>query len=271
MTNYTLNMSRPAPRRGLTATEAVTRARVLEFKALAQEIAGGDAVPEPDVEEVAEHEWAGDLYTEPDVSDPGAAFASFSGDNGEQAWLDRADDGTLTGWVRDADGQSVSRYSDVDAWAIDVDQAAMQEGAAAPVDGAAEDPTAVGGVDDVDAPALDDPAAPLDGEAPPAGAPFEEPPADEAPLDGAPLDEAPAEDPAAEGDVAAEPLPDDGANPFAGEGDADEIDPAELDGETGADTDTEDEEDELDAMLANLEKKSWPGLDGVRLVARRVS
>lgn len=70
------------------------------------------------------HEWAGDAYEEGDPTDPAEAFTSFTGQSGEQAWLDRTDDGTLTGWVRDADG-TVYRYSDADAWAIDVDDAGM--------------------------------------------------------------------------------------------------------------------------------------------------
>ncbi|MFD0352889.1 hypothetical protein ACFVHW_03955 [Streptomyces sp. NPDC127110] len=70
--------------------------------------------------------WAGDLYDEGDESDPAQAFASFSGQAGEQAWLDKAEDGTLTGWVRDETGQ-VWRYSDPDAWAIDVDDAGMAQ------------------------------------------------------------------------------------------------------------------------------------------------
>lgn len=76
-------------------------------------------------EEVQTHEWAGDLIENPDeASDPAEAFALFKGQEGEEAWLDRADDGTLTGWVRDADG-SIYRYSDTDAWAVDVDDAGM--------------------------------------------------------------------------------------------------------------------------------------------------
>ena len=69
-------------------------------------------------------EWAGDLYEEGDESNPDEAFAVFTGGAGLEAWLDRADDGTLTGWVRDPEG-SVFRYSDVDAWAIDVRDAGM--------------------------------------------------------------------------------------------------------------------------------------------------
>ena len=68
--------------------------------------------------------WAGDMYDEGDESDPAAAYSAFTGQNGEQAWLDKAPDGTLTGWVRDPAGQ-VWRYSDADAWAVDVDDAGM--------------------------------------------------------------------------------------------------------------------------------------------------
>ncbi|MGC4950912.1 hypothetical protein ACLQ2N_32570 [Streptomyces sp. DT224] len=70
--------------------------------------------------------WAGDVYDEGDETDPAEAYAALSGPNGEQAWLDKAEDGTLTGWVRDETGQ-VWRYSDPDTWAIDVDDAEMQE------------------------------------------------------------------------------------------------------------------------------------------------
>jgi hypothetical protein len=68
--------------------------------------------------------WSGDAYDEGDETDPAQAFAAFSGENGEEAWLDKAEDGTLTGWVRDETGQ-VWRYSDPDTWAIDTDDAGM--------------------------------------------------------------------------------------------------------------------------------------------------
>ncbi|MFE1206317.1 hypothetical protein ACFW5V_32040 [Streptomyces sp. NPDC058762] len=68
--------------------------------------------------------WAGDLYTEGDETSPDNAFAAYTGMDGEQAWLDQAPDGTLTGWVLDGDGQ-VWRYTDADAWATDVDGAQM--------------------------------------------------------------------------------------------------------------------------------------------------
>lgn len=72
-----------------------------------------------------EQSWAGNPYDEAEgVTDPADSFAMFGQDGGEQAWLDRAPDGTLTGWVRDATGQ-VYRYSDPQAWAIDVDDSGM--------------------------------------------------------------------------------------------------------------------------------------------------
>ncbi|AWI32702.1 hypothetical protein [Streptomyces tirandamycinicus] len=79
--------------------------------------------PQPPQEDDA-RPWAGDVYDEGDETDPALAYASFSGQDGEQAWLDKAEDGTLTGWVRDETGQ-VWRYSDPDTWAIDVDDAGM--------------------------------------------------------------------------------------------------------------------------------------------------
>ncbi|MGW1275500.1 hypothetical protein ACWD4V_00890 [Streptomyces tsukubensis] len=68
--------------------------------------------------------WSGGMYDEGDETDPSAAFAAYRGSGGEEAWLDRAPDGTLTGWLRDATGQ-VYRYTDPDMWAIDVDDAQM--------------------------------------------------------------------------------------------------------------------------------------------------
>ena len=86
------------------------------------ETAAVDAAPDTTVDP-DEAEWAGDLF-DGEPSDPEQAFARFKGENDEEAWLDRAPDGTLTGWVRDMDGK-VYRYSDVDAWAVDVDDAGM--------------------------------------------------------------------------------------------------------------------------------------------------
>lgn len=78
------------------------------------------------------HAWAGDaLDTLDGVTDPEQAHALFTGPQGEQAWLDRADDGVLLGWVRDVDGQ-VYRYNDVDAWAVDVDDAGFERQGDAP-------------------------------------------------------------------------------------------------------------------------------------------
>ncbi|MFB6525239.1 hypothetical protein [Streptomyces sp. NPDC056399] len=68
--------------------------------------------------------WSGDPYDEGDETDPATAFAAYKGAGGEEAWLDRAPDGTLTGWVRDETGQ-VWRYTDPSVWAIDVDDAPM--------------------------------------------------------------------------------------------------------------------------------------------------
>lgn len=72
--------------------------------------------------------WAGDEYNEGDETDPDGpeAWCAYTGSGGEQAWLDKAPDGTLTGWVRDSDGQ-VWRYTDPDAWSTDVDGAQMTQ------------------------------------------------------------------------------------------------------------------------------------------------
>ncbi|MFF8696240.1 hypothetical protein ACF08W_28915 [Streptomyces sp. NPDC015144] len=72
--------------------------------------------------------WAGDEYNEGDETDPDGpdAWCAYTGSGGEQAWLDKAADGTLTGWVRDGDGQ-VWRYTDPDAWSTDVDGAQMTQ------------------------------------------------------------------------------------------------------------------------------------------------
>lgn len=78
--------------------------------------------PEPPADDA--RPWAGDMYDEGDETDPADSFSAYTGSNGEQAWLDRAPDGTLTGWVRDGTGQ-VWRYTDPDAWAVDVDGAHM--------------------------------------------------------------------------------------------------------------------------------------------------
>lgn len=98
--------------------------------------------------------WAGDPYEEGDQSDPVDAFAAFTGGEGQTAWLDRAEDGTLTGWVQD--GDSVYRYTDPEAWATDVDGAGMTRAGEL----ATDEPPADG----------EDPASepPTDGEEPPA-------------------------------------------------------------------------------------------------------
>jgi hypothetical protein len=135
--------------------------------------------------------WAGDVYDEGDETDPAQAYAALSGPNGEQAWLDKAEDGTLTGWVRDETGQ-VWRYSDPDAWAIDVDDAGMQE-----TGGTHGEPPAGDGQD----PAATDPAAADPGADPAAGEedPFAFGTADEV-VDPAAASQDPAVDPAAEED-----------------------------------------------------------------------
>jgi hypothetical protein len=84
------------------------------------------------------------VYDEGDETDPAQAYASFSGPAGEQAWLDKAEDGMLTGWVRDETGQ-VWRYSDPDAWAIDVDDAGMAQTGGAAADDAVPGPEAAEG------------------------------------------------------------------------------------------------------------------------------
>ncbi|MFI6686612.1 hypothetical protein [Streptomyces sp. NPDC050485] len=86
--------------------------------------AADDSGQAPPPEEDDARPWSGDMYDEGDETDPANAFAAYTGADGEEAWLDQAPDGTLTGWVRDATGQ-VWRYSDPDVWAIDVDDAQM--------------------------------------------------------------------------------------------------------------------------------------------------
>lgn len=100
-----------------------------------------DPNADPTAEPVAQHEWAGDVDETGDETDPKDSFAAFTGQEGESAWLDRSDDGTLTGWVKDADG-TVYRYSDCNAWAVDVDDAQMTRTDPGQVDPAAVDPNA---------------------------------------------------------------------------------------------------------------------------------
>lgn len=97
------------------------------------------AVPTPPEDDA--RPWAGDMYDEGDESIPEDAYCAYTGSNGEQAWLDRAPDGTLTGWVRDETGQ-VWRYTDPDAWATDVDGAQMTRTHGPEGEGTAPDPTA---------------------------------------------------------------------------------------------------------------------------------
>lgn len=107
--------------------------------------------------------WAGDLYEEGDQSDPVDAFAAFTGGEGQTAWLDRAADGTLTGWVQD--GDSVYRYTDPQAWATDVDGASMSR--AGELGGDESDP-ADPADEPVDGDAVEGEEPPADGEEPPA-------------------------------------------------------------------------------------------------------
>ncbi|MFD7334916.1 hypothetical protein ACFV98_02785 [Streptomyces violascens] len=104
---------------------------------------GGQAPPG---EESDARPWSGDMYDEGDETDPANAFAAYTGTNGEEAWLDQAPDGTLTGWVRDATGQ-VWRYSDPDVWAIDVDDAQMARTHSRDQDDSGEPSAARGGQD----------------------------------------------------------------------------------------------------------------------------
>ncbi|SEE84460.1 hypothetical protein SAMN05216483_6757 [Streptomyces sp. 2131.1] len=89
---------------------------------------GGDPSAALDQPDDDSRPWAGDEYNEGDETDPDGpeAWCAYTGSSGEQAWLDKAADGTLTGWVRDGAGQ-VWRYTDPDAWATDVDGAQMTQ------------------------------------------------------------------------------------------------------------------------------------------------
>lgn len=175
--------------------------------------------------------WAGDAYDEGAETDPAQAYASFSGPSGETAWLDKAEDGTLTGWVRDETGQ-VYRYSDVDAWAIDVDDAGMAQtggtGGPDPTGQAPVDRNIEGG---------DPNAAPVDQNADPAAAdpnadPYADPSADP---NADPSADVYPEDPNA--DPNADPAADDGSGLSLDYGTADEAVPADdpADGATPGD------------------------------------
>ncbi|MGW7090093.1 hypothetical protein ACWGH2_42290 [Streptomyces sp. NPDC054871] len=163
--------------------------------------------------------WAGDVYDEGDETDPAQAYAAFSGPAGEQAWLDKAEDGTLTGWVRDETGQ-VWRYSDPDAWAIDVDDAGMAEaGGSRGADPGAEQP----GGQPVDPAAAPDPAAPDPAQS--GGLPLDFGTADEVvPADGAEPAETGEEDPAADGSEDTEETGEDPAEEEPSEDDEEEDD-----------------------------------------------
>ncbi|MEU5181139.1 hypothetical protein AB0G49_13915 [Streptomyces longwoodensis] len=182
--------------------------------------------------------WAGDAYDEGDESDPGQAFAAFSGQSGEQAWLDKAEDGTLTGWVRDVDGQ-VYRYSDPDAWAIDVDDAGMaQTGGTGAQPGAGGQP-APGGA----APA--DPNADLEAADPNVSPAAADPYA------------APEEEGSEEGD----PYADDGSGLSLDYGTSDEAVPSDEDpGQHEEENDDEDQEEpdgEDDGSKGGKKRKPW--------------
>jgi len=81
----------------------------------------------PEVDEVDPNtrEWAGDEYAEGDEPDPLDSFGALTGSDGSEAWLERRDDGSLIGWVRDSRDDRVYRYTDAEAWAADVDGAGM--------------------------------------------------------------------------------------------------------------------------------------------------
>jgi len=183
------------------------------------------AVADPDPaaldaeQDAVEHEWAGDLYESGDETDPLDAYAVFTGANGEEAWLDRAPDGTLTGWVRDTDS-SVYRYSDADSWATDVDDSGMSK---------------------VEAGTYENDEEADDAEAEEAELADSEVPADEAPAEG--------EEPPTDGELTEEVG--DEVDPFADpEGDELEDDATDDGGDENpfgeSDDDTEDESDEGD-------------------------
>lgn len=75
--------------------------------------------------------WSGDLCETISPTDPAEAYAAYKGtvtDQGVEseveAWVDRGSDGTIIGWVRQ--GDEVWRYTDPEAWALDVDGADLQ-------------------------------------------------------------------------------------------------------------------------------------------------
>ncbi|QOV40164.1 hypothetical protein IM697_18225 [Streptomyces ferrugineus] len=105
---------------------------------------GEDPGAAPELPDDDSRPWAGDMYDEGDETDPENAFAAYTGSDGEQAWLDQAPDGTLTGWVRDSTGQ-MWRYTDPDAWAIDVDGAQMTRSHGPEGGDGTTDPAAPGG------------------------------------------------------------------------------------------------------------------------------
>lgn len=115
----------PQPRRRRSVPEEPEPLEDVELDE--EDAADEDVSDEEDVEpddDMEGRQWSGDPYVEGDETDPSQAFAVFTSPDGDEAWLDRAPDGTLTGWVRNAEGE-VWRYTDVDAWAVDVDDAGM--------------------------------------------------------------------------------------------------------------------------------------------------
>lgn len=260
-------------------------------------VPAGQAPPAPDDPNADVQQWAGDLYEEGDETTPEAAYASFTAPNGDTAWLDRSEDGTLTGWVRAGDG-TVYRYSDPDAWALDVDgsqQMVKQSGPATPADGMdpAADPNADPAADPMADEPLDDEA--LDGEVTDEDldaaldAEGDEQLDDEA--DAADLrDDEDMGDPGPEDLGAGAAADDPEADPFADDEDLtdDELDPADedlddedlADDEDPADDDEEDDEDPFAPKGAKkkggkrppFEKKSLAGSfrvgSGARIVVR---
>lgn len=125
--------------------------------------------------------WAGDLYETGSVPDPAGAYAQFAGGDGTEAWLERNDDGTLIGWLRD--GTDVFRYTDADTWALDVDGVSMARTdaaapAAGPVDPGMDGVAAPDAVADSTDPAVN-PEVPTDPAQDPAIHPDEDPTAGE--------------------------------------------------------------------------------------------
>ena len=213
--------------------------------------------------------WSGEVFEEGATSDPAEAFARFTGEDDTEAWLDKNEDGTLIAWVRE--GDAVWRYSDVDAWALDVDGAQMQTAEQAPpVEGegaegeGVEDPEAFDAEAD---PAVDeaDPTAAVedptdlpdeDGDGEDLDNPF---------ADDDDEDEGPDEDPEDPDAEAGEDPDGDGDAEEDTDGDGDGEDPdAETDPDDDPDDDVDDEDDEDDVTEADRlfkrgQSKHMPG------------